>query len=164
VLNDPHFKPGVVEFVLGPTQLTLPRYSFTSRFHIIFIDGPHGFPFPNMEYYFFYPHLVEGGLLIVDDIHIPTIHQLYEFLKEDVMFEHMSNVGSTAFFRRTAAPLFDPLGDGWWLQNYNKARSDALSAQYYPVPLIARIYKLIEQCFGVSFAEKLRVIYRNVVG
>ncbi len=38
------------------------------------------------------------------------------------MFEELELVGSTAFFRRTRAPCFEPFGDGWWLQNYNKAR------------------------------------------
>jgi len=27
-------------------------------------------------------------------------------------------------FRRTDAPVFDPLGDGWWLQDYNRRRAD----------------------------------------
>ena len=29
-------------------------------------------------------------------------------------------VGTTAFFQRTDAETFDPLGDGWWLQGYNE--------------------------------------------
>jgi hypothetical protein len=28
--------------------------------------------------------------------------------------------GKTDFLRRTSAPLFDPWGDGWWLQEYNR--------------------------------------------
>jgi hypothetical protein len=31
-------------------------------------------------------------------------------------------VETAAFFGRTAAPLFDPYLDGWWLQGYNKKR------------------------------------------
>lgn len=39
------------------------------------------------------------------------------------MFEVVDVVaGKTAILRRTEAPTFDPLGDGWSTQNYNKRR------------------------------------------
>ena len=44
-------------------------------------------------------------------------------------------VEQTAFFRRTAADVFHPLCDGWWLQKYNtgpaaaNAELEALRAQ-----------------------------------
>ncbi len=56
----------------------------------------------------------------MDDIHIPTIGHLFEFLKADDMFALLEVFGHTAFFRRTAAPTFPPTKDNWWLQNYNK--------------------------------------------
>jgi hypothetical protein len=115
-----------VEFVEGPTQLTLMSHAFTEPLQLVFIDGPHGFPFPNMEYWKLYPHLEPGGLLVVDDIHIPTIRHLFDFLAEDEMFRLVEIVGKTAFFERTNAPTFSPVEDGWWLQPYNVAR--------FPVP------------------------------
>src|SRR4029453_15202589 len=87
-----------------------------------FLRGPQGFPFPNMEYWKLYPHLEPGGLLIIDDIHIPTIRQMFEFLREDPMFTLLETVGKTAFFERTTAPTFSPVQDGWWLQDYNTRR------------------------------------------
>ena len=45
-----------------------------------------------------------GALLIVDDIHIPTITNLFDFLKADEMFDLQEVVETTAFFRRTARP------------------------------------------------------------
>jgi len=110
------------EFVVGPTQLTLPQYDFRCRFQLVFLDGPHAYPFPELEYYYLYPHLEEDGLLIVDDIDIPTVFNLFRFLSEDAMFECTEVVRTTAFFRRTEAPLFSPLGDGWYRQNYNRRR------------------------------------------
>jgi hypothetical protein len=38
------------------------------------------------------------------------------------MFEVVALVVATAIFRRTEAPLFDPRGDGWWMQKYNRRR------------------------------------------
>ncbi len=156
VQQNAHFNSATVEFVLGPTQKTLPIYQFESPFQIIFIDGPHGFPFPDLEYYFLYPHLVEGGLLILDDIHIPTVCHLYEFLKEDDMFSHVGNVATTAFFRRTVSPLFDPTGDGWWLQQYNVKRFPDSARRFQPASFRSRVYNSLVKYCGVEFADKVR--------
>ncbi|MDT9339350.1 glycosyltransferase [Trichodesmium erythraeum 21-75] len=111
-----------VEFIEGPTQRTLPPYKLENKLQLALIDGPHGYPFPDLEYYFIYPHLEENALLIIDDIWIPTIYNLFNFLKEDQMFELVEIVGKTAFFQRTNAPILNPVGDDWFLQNYNKSR------------------------------------------
>lgn len=112
--------PEVVEFVEGPTQLTLPAYQFQDKFDVVLIDGPHGYPFPDLEYYYFYPHLSEGGLLIIDDINIPSIKRMVEIISCDDMFDRVEIVSKTMFLKRTDAPLFDPLADGWWDQQYNQ--------------------------------------------
>jgi hypothetical protein len=122
VRESPLLNRATVEFIEGPTQLTLPRYDFAHPLQVAYMDGPHGYPFPDLEYYYLYPHLEAGALLIVDDIHIPTIRHLFDFLREDAMFRLLEVVDTTAFFVRTNAPTFDPLGDGWWLQPYNKRR------------------------------------------
>jgi hypothetical protein len=119
VRRSPLLRPNVVTFVEGPTQSTLPHYRFTEKLQLVLIDGPHGYPFPDLEYYFLYPHIETGALLILDDIQIPTVHNLFQFLRRDAMFELDEVVQTTAFFTRTGAPAFDPFGDGWWQQNYN---------------------------------------------
>lgn len=123
-MNCPATRLENIETVFGPTQLTLPAYKDHAEYDLVLIDGPHGFPFPDLEYYFFYPHLKTNGLLVLDDIHIPTISRLADFISEDSMFERIEFIGTTAVFRRTDAPVFDPVGDGWWLQNYNRRRAD----------------------------------------
>jgi predicted O-methyltransferase YrrM len=112
-----------VEFVFGPTQQTLPRFEQHEPYDVILIDGPHGYPFPELEYIFLYPHLKIGGILVLDDVAIPTIGRMADVLAEDEMFELIQVVGNnTALFRRTNAETFDPRGDGWWLQHYNRRR------------------------------------------
>ena len=54
-----------VDFVIGPTQETLPRHKFVDRLQLVLIDGPHGYPFPEREYYFFSRHLHEDAWLKV---------------------------------------------------------------------------------------------------
>ncbi len=119
VRRSPLLHPNVVTFVEGPTQATLPHYRFTDKLQLVLIDGPHGYPFPDLKYYFLYPHLETGALLVLDDIHIRSVHNLFQFLRRDAMFELNEVVQTTAFFTRTDAPAFNPFGDGWWQQNYN---------------------------------------------
>jgi hypothetical protein len=119
VRQSPLFHADRVEIVEGPTQQTLPQYEFTDKIQVALLDGPHGYPFPELEYYYIYQHLDTGGLFILDDVNIPTIKRMAEILKKDEMFDCLGTLGKTSFFRRTTAPLFDPLGDGWWDQGYN---------------------------------------------
>ena len=133
VRTSPLLRREGVDFVIGPTQATLPRHTFTDRLQLVFLDGPHAYPFPELEYYFFYPQLDEGGLLVIDDIQIPTIFRLFAFLREEAMFDFLGVASTTAYFRRNSTPTFDPQADGWWLQNYNKAR--------YPVRALDRDYR-----------------------
>jgi hypothetical protein len=124
-----------VEFIEGPTQLTLPQYRFSCKFDVVLLDGPHGYPFPDLEYYYVYPQLAQGGLLIIDDINIPTVHNLFRFLATDDMFSLIDVVGNTAFFKRTDAPCFSGIQDGWWAQNYNRDLTVELPAtERLPLP------------------------------
>lgn len=109
-----------VEYVLGPSQRTLPAYRFTQELDFAMIDGPHAYPFPDLEYFYLYPHVRRGGWLVVDDVHIPTINNLHRFLCEEPMWRFHARKGNTAFFQRTDTPTFDPYGDGWWNQAYNQ--------------------------------------------
>jgi hypothetical protein len=122
-------RANTVTFVEGPTQQTLPRHHFANPLQMALIDGPHGYPFPDLEYYYIYPHLDRRALLIVDDIHIPTITNLFDFLRSDDMFVLDEVVETTAFFRRTEAPTFSPIGDGWWEQGYNRRAFETNVAQ-----------------------------------
>jgi hypothetical protein len=115
-------RPGVVHYTEGPTQQTLPRHKFADKYQLALLDGPHAYPFPELEYFYIYPHLDENALLILDDINIPTIRRMFDILMEDEMFEALEVVWDTAFLRRTNAPTFNPFGDGWGTQPYNKKR------------------------------------------
>ncbi|HEY4253186.1 MAG TPA: class I SAM-dependent methyltransferase [Roseomonas sp.] len=123
------FRSEATHFVLGPSQATL----HDLRTHIqnagaasgqtidfALIDGAHAYPFPELDYWHIYPHLSHWGLLAIDDVHIPTIKRLYEFLREDAMYDFYALVENTAFFVRNAKPTFDPYGDGWDLQGFNR--------------------------------------------
>ena len=119
--------PAAVEFVYGPTQKTLPHHDFTGcSFDLIFLDGPHAYPFPDLEYFFVYPFLRTGGFLVVDDVQIPSVGRMCDILAEDRMYDCVALVQrKTAILRRTDAPTLDPYGDNWGRQAYNMRRARA---------------------------------------
>lgn len=115
-----YFNRQSTTFVVNSTQISLPTHEFKKELDFVIIDGPHAYPFPDLEYFYFYPQVRRGGVLVLDDIHIPTIGHMYDFMRDDEMWEHLGDVETTAFFRRTAAPTLDPHGDGWPQQRYNR--------------------------------------------
>lgn len=125
VKSSPLLNGDAVEWVEGPTQRTLPGHTFNAPLDLVLLDGPHAFPFVELEYFHLYPHLAAGGLLIVDDIHIPTVRNLWRVLREDVMFEPVTIARTTGILRRTDAPTFNPEGDGWHDQAFNARRFPA---------------------------------------
>jgi hypothetical protein len=137
--NFPGFNAANVRWVFGPTQKTLPTWNFEAPLDFALLDGPHGYPFPDLEYFFIYPHLRQGsGVLGIDDIQIPTIHRLYEFLLADDMFELVALCGTMVFFRRTEARTFNPFGDGWWEQKFNRSARNKRAADHaYEIALAA---------------------------
>ena len=147
------FKAENVTFVEGPTQKTLPQYNFTKKFELALIDGPHGYPFPDLEYYYFYQNIVEGGLLLIDDIQIPTIHRMFEIVKAGDMFQLLTVVDNMAFFRRTDCPLINPCRDDWWLQGYNRSHVERIQK-------LKRISKLIPKKIKNCIPDSLKKLVK----
>ncbi len=129
VQSDPEFRPATTTFVYGPTQRTLPHYAFPDdlMFDVILLDGPHGYPFPDLEYALLYSRLKPGGILILDDIHIASIGAMYDLLREDRMYEEIGVFSTTGLLRRSNLPGVPSDGDHWYEQNYNVSR--------FPVPM-----------------------------
>ena len=48
VRNSPLLRAAAVQFIEGPTQATLPHHSFADKLQLVLIDGPHGYPFPEL--------------------------------------------------------------------------------------------------------------------
>jgi hypothetical protein len=118
-LQSPLFRTDRVETVFGPTQQTLPAYNLP-ELDFALIDGPHGFPFPQLEYYHIYPRLKQNAILVMDDINIPHIWDMFACLAEDDMFEMIHICESkTGFLRRTNAPAISTTGDDWYSQRHN---------------------------------------------
>jgi hypothetical protein len=122
-VGSPAYRSDVCSHIFGPTQVTIPAYRFEEPIDFALIDGPHGFPFPQLEYFHIFPHLRLNALLAIDDINIPHIWSMFACLAEDDMYELVDIIdGKTGFLRRTAAPAVSPIGDDWYLQRHNFMR------------------------------------------
>jgi hypothetical protein len=134
VQQDPEFKADRAVFVYGPTQKTLPFHKFADddMFDVILIDGPHGYPFPDFEYALLYERLKTNGILIIDDVHIPSIGHMYDLLREDRMYEEIGVFSTTGLLRRTAVDGVPGDGDHWYEQAYNYARFPLPMEKYHP--------------------------------
>jgi precorrin-6B methylase 2 len=111
-------RTGKVTFVEGETKDTLPRYRFEGELDLVLLDGPHAYPLPQIEFAYLFPWIRLGGWLVVDDVQIPSVYEIFDFLRKEppVVLEEV--VVRTAFFRRTGAAEHSP--DGWARQGINR--------------------------------------------
>jgi precorrin-6B methylase 2 len=107
-----------VTFVEGETKDTLPGHVFAGELDLVLLDGPHAYPLPQLEFAFLFPHLRVGGWLIIDDLQIPSVHELFRFLERESSVVLEEVIVRTAFFRRVSASPSGP--DGWSLQGMNR--------------------------------------------
>lgn len=149
VLSSELFYGETVTYIEGSTQKTLPQFHFSNKLELALIDGPHGYPFPDLEYFYIYPLIKEKGLLLIDDIKIPSVRRMFDMIKADRMFQLVDIVdGNMAFFRRTNAPLIDPFGDSWWLQGYNQAYYQQVMLKVAVIKRLKRVlraFKLVRK-------------------
>ena len=107
-----------VTFVEGEIKNTLPQHRFQGELDLVLLDGPHAYPLPQLELTYLFPWIRVGGWVVMDDIHIPSVYELFDFMRKErsVLLEQV--VGRTAFFRRVSAAEHGP--DGWALQGINR--------------------------------------------
>ncbi|MGH9723113.1 MAG: class I SAM-dependent methyltransferase [Bryobacteraceae bacterium] len=107
-----------VIFVEGETSDTLPGYQFEGEIDLALLDGPHAYPLPQIEFAYLFPRIRLGGWLVVDDIQIPSVYELFHFLEKEPSMVLEEVAVRTAFFRRISAVEHRP--DGWALQGMNR--------------------------------------------
>jgi hypothetical protein len=75
----------------------------------VFIDGAHRFPIPIIDWHYTDPRLKVGGILGVDDIQMPSVNVLCDFLRNEAEWELLDESPRTVFFRkvRKVVPVLD---------------------------------------------------------
>jgi hypothetical protein len=74
---------------------------------LVIIDGDHAVPTPLIDFYYTADRLVEGGLLLVDDVQLRSVQQLCEFLNtETPRWALVEQIKRTRIYRkRVAGPV-----------------------------------------------------------
>jgi hypothetical protein len=112
------FRAGTVVFVEGETKRTLPVHPFDGPLDLALLDGPHAYPLPQLEFVYLFPHIRVGGWVVLDDLQIPSVYQLFDFLRREsaVVLEEVTV--RTAFFRKISEGEWGP--DDWRRQGMNR--------------------------------------------
>jgi predicted O-methyltransferase YrrM len=105
-----------LQFVVGRSEHVLPRMFDDGPLQFIFIDGDHRFPGAILDFNYTQHRLQVGGILAVDDISIPAVRVLYDFLSVEKEWKRIDIVEDTAFFERV-----QEFRDGNWQdQRFNR--------------------------------------------
>lgn len=117
--HHPDFQSDTVIFVEGDTRRTVPAHSFDRPLDLVLLDGPHAYPLPQLEFVYLFPELRTGGWMVLDDIQIPSVHELFRFLRREPSLVLEEIAVRTAFFRKVDQPDWGI--DGWQHQGINRS-------------------------------------------
>lgn len=83
---------------------------------LAFIDGGHGFPLAIIDWFYSASRLVEGGVLVLDDLHLRSVTAgLVDFLTEDPRWTPLESTEKWAAWRRESS---GPLHEEWTAQPF----------------------------------------------
>jgi len=104
-----------VEFVLEPSENYLPRCE-SKDLDLVLIDGKHAFPWPIIDWFYTADRLKQGGILVLDDIQMPSVAILKDFLMEDPRWQLELSLGRRAMaVKKISGPIHDV---AWHMQPY----------------------------------------------
>ena len=109
------------------------------HFDLIFIDGAHRYPFAEIDYHYTEKKLRVGGYLVLDDVHLPSVRNLFLFLKKEKNWELETIIDHTAFFIKIAEEV---IIDDWQNQGINQNFKKAESFKNYIKLLIKKFLRI----------------------
>jgi hypothetical protein len=101
-------------FDIRPSDLALPTLEPRSL-DLFLIDGNHGFPTPMIDWYYGARHLAVGGVVVVDDVHLPAVRVLVDYMDMDSRWQREGGTAKWAAFLRRRA---EPLSEDWFAQPF----------------------------------------------
>ena len=151
-----------VSFVAGLSDDVLPALLGRDRtLDVAFIDGAHSFPFPEVDWYYITRSLKIGGKLLVDDIPIPAVAQVFRHMKLEPNWRLDGVLDDrTAAFTLLASP--EP--ELWSLQPFNRGYPDFSFAGRPQRARLAAEYRVgqLRHSLGLRY-PRLRRISKRVV-
>jgi hypothetical protein len=109
-----------ITFIHEPSERALPACALVpERLDFVLIDGAHRFPLPMLDWHYTEARVPPGGVIAVDDIQLPSVRILSDFLAGEDEWALARTVGTTAFFRRLSRTV---LLNDWQGQRINQAQ------------------------------------------
>lgn len=127
----------------GSSDTVLPtNNNIPETLDFVFIDGAHRFPYACVDFHYTGEKVRVGGILGVDDVDMPSVKVLYDFLKGEEDWELMERIKDTAFFKRIKTPnhVMDWQGQGM-NQGYKKRKEFIYSIKKRVKKMLPFIFK-----------------------
>jgi len=104
-----------LRFIAQPSDVALMGSWEPAPLDLVLIDGAHGFPFPALDWYLTAAHLRVGGLVVLDDAYLPSVHVVVRFLRASSSWQQERAIGyRTVAFRKVATELsYDWVGSAF---------------------------------------------------
>jgi hypothetical protein len=98
-----------LRFICERSERALPRLVEAGHsVNVALIDGNHGWPSVFVDFCYLNQMLGKGGILILDDLQLYSVLQLFLLLRHQPGFEPVARVGKLAAFRKTDDVPFLP--------------------------------------------------------
>lgn len=113
-----------IQFLTESSDAVLPKPgAIPAALDFVFIDGAHRFPYACVDFHYTGEKVKVGGILGVDDVDMPSVKVLYDFLQGEADWKLMERIKDTAFFQRVSLPnhVMDWTGQGM-NQGYKKRK------------------------------------------
>ena len=118
-----------IRFVAMNSQEFLPSLDLAGKkLDFALIDGAHAFPIPIIDYFYVNENLKIGGLLAIDDLAIPSVGILHEFLITEPGYRLIKlESGKTGVYQKIVKTTYP---NDWLDQNFNEL---ARNSSYLPI-------------------------------
>jgi precorrin-6B methylase 2 len=127
------------KFVCDSSAEVLPELVKTvDQFDLVFIDGAHRYPYAEIDYHFTEKKLRVGGYMVVDDVQLPSVSNLYNFLKKEKNWTLETVIDHTAFFVKHSEEV---VIDDWQNQGINDLFKKYLSFKQFVKSVLKPILK-----------------------
>jgi len=113
------------KFIVGNSDRVLPTLTLPAPLDFAFIDGGHGFPLPQIDWYYSAKLLRVGGIIGLDDLHIPAVRQMHDFMVGEAEWELIKKLPHTSFFRKVKELDYS---NDWEDQAMNRSVFEAIEA------------------------------------